>query len=212
MIETADMPGQQTHNKKVENYYRFHSRIYDATRWSFLFGRQAILEMLPDLPSQPRIMEIGCGTGRNIERLQYHYPDAHILGVDLSDDMLRVAQKKLGKSQQLHFRQNEYGYQPLDEDPFDLILLSYSLTMIGDHAEDVLDQITQDLKPKGYVAVVDFHTSPFGWFKRWMGMNHVDLSGHMLPLLQKYFYPVDTEISDAYFGLWSYFKFLGKQS
>lgn len=196
---------------KVKNYYRFHSRIYDATRWSFLFGRETIIDLIPDLPTQPRILEVGCGTGKNIEMLEYCFPDAQILGVDLSDEMLNVAQNKLTDSTHIQLKQKKYGTEPLGEEPFDLILLSYSLTMIGDQLEAVLQHLSQDLNRKGYVAVVDFHTSPFGWFRNWMGINHVDLSGRLLPLLKKYFSPQKVETKSAYLGLWCYFLFLGQQ-
>jgi S-adenosylmethionine-diacylgycerolhomoserine-N-methlytransferase len=201
----------ETSQNEVENYYRYHSRIYDATRWCFLFGRNEILDMIPELPSQPRILEVGCGTGKNIERLEYHFPDASIIGVDLSGEMLDVANKKLGNSGQIDLYNARYGTDNLDLDPADLILFSYSLTMFGDDTEHIFEQIIRDLKPTGYIAVVDFNTSPFQWFRNWMSANHVDLSGHLLPLLNKYFYPVETEISKAYKGLWSYFLFLGQQ-
>ncbi|HKK47128.1 MAG TPA: class I SAM-dependent methyltransferase, partial [Balneolaceae bacterium] len=159
-----------------------------------------------------QILEIGCGTGTNIEQLQFHFPDARILGLDLSEDMLGVARSKLGDSDHIEFINTEYGSEELNEGPFDMILLSYSLTMFDDPKEYVFEQITSDLKPNGYLAVVDFNTSPFDWFRRWMGVNHVDLSGHLLPLLKKYFNPIKTEVNPAYLGLWSYFMFLGKLS
>lgn len=201
-----------TSQNEVENYYRYHSRIYDATRWSFLFGRDTILDMIPDLPSQPRIIEIGCGTGKNIERLEYHFPDAGIIGVDLSEEMLKVAGDKLGNASQIELCNARYGSDDLNLDPADLILFSYSLTMFGDEIENIFGQICRDLKSNGYIAVVDFNTSSFQWFRTWMSVNHVDLSGHLLPLLNKYFRPIETEIHKAYKGLWSYFLFLGQQS
>jgi len=200
------------HNSRVERYYRFHSHIYDATRWAFLFGREALLSMVSDMPAHPRILEIGCGTGTNIQRLQFHFPDARILGLDLSEDMLEVARKKLGASDHIRFLNAEYGTKRLDEEPFDMILLSYSLTMFDDPTKYIFDQISKDLKPNGYIAVVDFNTSPYRWFRRWMGVNHVDLNGHLLPSLKKYYRPIKTEIKPAYLGLWSYFIFLGKLS
>lgn len=210
MIEATDTHSS-SNSAQLENYYRFHAHFYDATRWSFLFGRNAIFDFIPDLPSQPRIMEVGCGTGKNIKLLEHHYPDAQILGLDLSDAMLSKANKKTKTSRTVSVKKKKYGQDNLDEDPFDLILLSYSLTMIGNQIEKVLDQISQDLKPGGYIAVVDFHTSPFSWFRKWMGINHVNMGGSILPLLQNKFHPVTTEINEAYLGLWSYFQFVGKQ-
>jgi len=201
-----------SHPQKVEKYYRFHSRIYDVTRWSFLFGREQILDLIPDLPTHPRVMEVGCGTGKNIQRLQYHLPDAHILGIDLSEDMLSRAAQKVEGSSHVAFRQCEYGSESSKTEPCDLILLSYSLTMMGENIEEIMQQLSRDLKPGGYVAVVDFNTSPLSWFRQWMHVNHVDLTGRLLPLLKKFFMPVHTEIKPAYLGLWSYFLFIGRQS
>ncbi|MGD8427751.1 MAG: class I SAM-dependent methyltransferase [Balneolaceae bacterium] len=199
-----------TNSNSLERYYRFHSNIYDATRWAFLFGRNTLLDMISDMPSQPHILEIGCGTGTNIESMQFHFPDAHILGIDLSQDMLEVARNKLGNSNHITFENIKYGSESLGDRTFDLILLSYSLTMFDDPLEKILEQISEDLKSNGYIAVVDFNTSPYSWFRKWMGVNHVDLSGHLLPMLEKYYRPVSSEIKSAYFGLWSYFQFIGR--
>lgn len=206
----------QTHTSescdhKVENYYRFHAPIYDATRWSFLFGRKSILDMISDLPPQPRIMDVGCGTGQNLKRLIQKYPEADILGIDLSEAMLNNATDKLNGSDHVDLQKTSYGSDQLKEEPFDLILLSYSLTMMNESYDDLLIQISNDLKPEGRIAVVDFHTSPFSWFRRWMNMNHVDFSGHLLPQLQKQFRPIKQEVNNAYAGLWSYFLFIGEQ-
>jgi len=200
------------HTNSVEKYYRFHSYIYDATRWTFLFGRDKILEMITNMPDQPRILEIGCGTGTNIKKMKQHFPNAHIVGLDLSEDMLDVARKKIGNQEQVQFRNFKYGYGSMNEASFDLILFSYSLTMFDYPSQHIFEQISKDLNPNGYIAVVDFNTSPFGWFRRWMKMNHVDLSGHLFPLLKKYFTPIKTQVNSAYLGLWSYFLFVGQSS
>ncbi len=55
----------------MRRYYRWQSVIYDLTRWTFLFGRNEMLNRLPirnDLKTM-RLVEVGCGTGRNLKRL-----------------------------------------------------------------------------------------------------------------------------------------------
>lgn len=200
------------HDSELKNYYRFHSGIYDATRWSFLFGRRALLDELPDLPPYPRILEVGCGTGRNIRFLEYFFPDAHIIGIDLSRDMLQKATSKIEQPEHVTLIEGRYGGDVPDFQPFDLVLLSYTLSMTGELVESVLQQVYNDLKPTGYIAVVDFHSTPFNWFRYWMKTNHADLDGHLLSLLNKYFQPSSVTIRKAYFGLWSYFRFLGRRS
>lgn len=211
MMEIAQTHTSKSCDHEVENYYRFHAPIYDATRWSFLFGRKAVLDMIPDLPPKPRIMEIGCGTGQNLQHLNQKYPEADILGIDFSKAMLKNATDKLNESDHVDLLRANYGSDQLKEEPFDLILLSYSLTMMNGSYDDLLIQISNDLKPGGQIAIVDFHASPFGWFRRWMNINHVDLSGSLLPKLQNHFQPIKHEVDQAYAGLWSYFLFVGKQ-
>lgn len=201
---------KRSHVKNVQRYYRFHAWIYDLTRWTFLFGRKALIKEIPALPSQPRILEIGCGTGYNLKRLQDRFPNAQITGIDLSSDMLRIAKQRLKQSTNVKLiHANYFSLHELDS--FDLILLSYSLTIFGDNPQQMIANIIKNLKPKGYLAAVDFNTSPFAWFRRWMRLNHVDLSGQFLPLLQQACPSGQTEIHPAYSGLWSYFVFVGQR-
>jgi S-adenosylmethionine-diacylgycerolhomoserine-N-methlytransferase len=78
--------------------------------------------------------------------------------------------------------------------------------------EAALAAAAADLVPGGAMAVVDFHNSPVPLFKRWMGLNHVRLDGHLLPRLQSRFLADadDYCINPACLGLWSYFLFLGQ--
>lgn len=60
-------------------YYRWHARIYDLTRWAFLFGRSQLIHKAAYRVVQPaRILEVGCGTGRNLVALAQRFPAARI--------------------------------------------------------------------------------------------------------------------------------------
>jgi S-adenosylmethionine-diacylgycerolhomoserine-N-methlytransferase len=62
-------------------YYRFHSRIYDATRWIFLFGRDRLIRTTANFCQPARILEVGCGTGKNLVRLRQTFPGASLTGL-----------------------------------------------------------------------------------------------------------------------------------
>ena len=68
---SSSAPGTST---ALERYYQFHSRIYDATRWSFLFGREEVLLRAASVTTPKRILEVGCGTGRNLPGLRRRFP------------------------------------------------------------------------------------------------------------------------------------------
>lgn len=210
MIESAKK-NTDNRNEQLKAYYRLHSPIYDWTRWSFLFGREELLNYIPDLPPNPRILEVGCGTGKNLSNLEYLFPDATIYGIDLSEDMIRQARKKLHDDQQIKLIHGAYGEADFKFEPYNLILLSYSLSMLGSQSEDILKQVHADLAPGGYIAVVDFNDTPLNWFRKWMKKNHVNLDDHLPKLLNKFFTPTRFIEQKAYLGMWSYIKFLGRR-
>lgn len=211
MSNTSEIPLTENQQRNVAQYYRLHAQIYDATRWSFLFGRTGIIEQIPDLPANPHILEVGCGTGKNLIQLKQKYSNASITGADLSPDMLKKAKNKITDSS-ITLKRMRYGSGNLNTENYDLILLSYSLTMMGAEYRQIITALKNDLNTDGYLAVVDFHTSPFSWFQKWMEMNHVDFEGNLYSALGENFTSIHTNIHQAYLGLWNYFLFVGKQN
>lgn len=194
----------------LQRYYKLHSRVYDVTRWSFLFGRKRIVELAAKQITPKNILEIGCGTGTNLKQLAKRFPQAKITGVDLSNEMLDIAKRKLtvfGGRVNLH--QQAYS-SPIKEKSFDLIICSYSLSMFNPGWDVAIQAAKQDLADNGLIAVVDFHHSAWGGFRRWMGVNHVKMEGHLLPQLNDNFQSVLSKQALAYAGVWRYLLFLGK--
>ncbi len=211
-INFTEDPSAQ--GQTMRQYYKLQSKIYDATRWTFLFGRNRILTLLP-FPNNANIhiLEVGCGTGYNLARLAKLYPNARLTGMDVSEDMINLS-KKNTRTYADRVTLLEKPYLP-DETAFtgkvDVILFSYSLTMINPQWHDLILKAKEDLKPGGAVAFVDFHNSQFGWFKRHMGNNHVRMDGHIVPVLDKEFTPLVEEVKKAYGGIWEYALFVGRK-
>ena len=205
----------EENQRALEGYYKFHSKVYDMSRWSFLFGREKIIDLINPATPPARILEIGCGTGKNLVPLLQKFPQATAVGLDLSADMLAVAQRTLSRfGDRVSFLQQRYD-DPLHQagqDKFDLILFSYSLTMINPGWDKVIESAVADLAPGGLIAAVDFHDSRFDGFKRWMGVNHVRMDGHLLPKLESELTPQLSSVKQAYVGVWEYLLFVGSKS
>jgi len=196
----------------LNRYYQLHARLYDATRWSFLFGRNTIIERIAALDPQPqRILEIGCGTGKNLLALRQRLPCAQLTGLDLSGEMLAKARKRLQDQVQVRLCNQLYDAPLASRQGFDLVLFSYTLSMINPGWDHVLRCAQQDLSPGGRLAVVDFAASPVPWFKRWMQLNHVCMEDHLAPELQHRFRTEQLDMRRAYGGLWQYLLFIGQR-
>ena len=119
----ADM----THARLMDDTYRYQRLIYDATRAWFLLGRDHLIAHLDARPGA-RVLEIACGTGRNLDHVARRYPGAQLYGLDISGEMLRSARAKLGARAHLALA-DACAFNPgalFGVAQFDRIILSYN--------------------------------------------------------------------------------------
>jgi S-adenosylmethionine-diacylgycerolhomoserine-N-methlytransferase len=145
----------------MDRMYRLQRHTYDVTRKYYLLGRDQLLRDLR-CPPGGSVLEIGCGTARNLALAGKLYPEAHLFGCDISDEMLKSAGKtilasglerrtRLAQADAVSFTpQSSFG-----EESFDRIYFSYTLSMIPSW-EKVLAHAASLLRPGGELHVVDF--------------------------------------------------------
>lgn len=147
--------------RRMNRMYRRQRYFYDATRRHYLLGRDQLIDGLH--PSDgATVLEIGCGTGRNLIRAARQYPDAAFYGIDISTQMLTTAIatiERRGLAGRIRVGHGDAtGFDPailFGTAAFDHVMISYSLSMIPDwHA--VLENAMSRLKPGGRLHVVDF--------------------------------------------------------
>ena len=157
---------------RMDRQYRYQRYVYDFSRKYYLFGRDALLKDLP-IQADDTVLEIGCGTARNLLKLAYRYPAARLYGVDASAMMLEMAKKNLQGTQyhnSIHLRQGlaeQVSWTELGlEEPFDHIIFSYVLSMIPGWPA-VLEHALTLLKPQGCLHIVDFSDQAAmpAWFR-----------------------------------------------
>lgn len=190
--------------KDLTSYYKLHSPFYDLTRWSFLFGRSKVKNLLPDLPKKSRILDLGCGTGKHLHTLCKKYPTSEIIGLDLSSDMLLKSNHT-----SVIYKNMKYDKHTFEANSLDMILCSYSLSMMPD-IDTNISAITYHLKKEAFILVIDFNSTPIHYFSNWMKMNHVNFELNLIKKLEKYFELEFKLVKHAYFGLYTYSIFLGK--
>lgn len=146
---------------KMDDIYRRQRFIYDATRRYYLFGRDRLIEDL-DPPAKGTVLEIGCGTARNLIRAARRYPDARFYGLDVSDAMLRSARASVqrnGLSTRIVLRAADAtAFDPRQLfalGSFNRVFISYALSMIPPW-QDVVRRAAACVAPGGRLLVVDF--------------------------------------------------------
>lgn len=176
-----------------------------------MFGRKRIIDLIPNDADPQLIGEVGCGTGKNVSFLARRFSSSKIYGYDLASAMIRVARKKFSNNPNIELFDQAYSCSDPESPRFDLMLASYCLSMINPGYEKVIEDMKADLKAGSYLAVVDFHDSPFLWFKKWMGVNHVKMESHLLPELEKDMDVVYSRVESAYAGWWKYLLWIGRK-
>lgn len=145
----------QSHADLMDNVYRGQRHIYDATRKYFLFGRDRLIAGL-DLAPGETLLEVGCGTGRNLDLAGQRWPGARLHGLDISSEMLRSAQARLG-SKAVLVQGDACGFTPalFGQSGFNRVMISFALSMIPDW-EMALARAYSAVAPGGALHIVDF--------------------------------------------------------
>ena len=156
----------------MDGIYRYQRYVYDLTRKYYLLGRDALLDGLRP-PLGGRVLEVGCGTGRNLILAARRYPDAQFYGFDISEMMLETARSNIaqaGFSERITVAQGDAGSFSGDDmfgvSSFDRVFISYAVSMIPPWRE-ALGQSIDAVAPGGSLHVVDFgqQNELPGWFK-----------------------------------------------
>ncbi|MDX2289418.1 MAG: class I SAM-dependent methyltransferase [Hyphomicrobiaceae bacterium] len=145
----------------MDGIYRYQRYIYDLTRKYFLLGRDTMLAGLQP-PAGGTVLEIGCGTGRNLILAAQRYPDARFYGFDISAMMLETATANIaraGLADRITVTQGDAtgfsGSELFGVPAFDRVFISYSLSMIPPWRQ-ALPVALAAVAPGGSLHIVDF--------------------------------------------------------
>jgi len=115
-------------------------------RW----GRGA-LERLA-LRGDETVLELGCGSGRDSERLLQALPEGRIVAVDGSWQMLEQLHGRLGVDGRLQVHQRDLRERFELDGPFDAVMSVATLHWLPDH-QHVFDELARVLRPGGRIVI-----------------------------------------------------------
>lgn len=173
-----------SHAELMDGVYRYQRHVYDLTRKYYLLGRDRLIDGL-DVPEGGTVLELGCGTGRNLVQAARAYPDASFCGLDISAGMLEtagVAVIRRDLSGRVRLAEGDASdfnaFALFGRQGFDRVFISYALSMIPEWRRTVaaaLDAVNDG----GSLHIVDFGSQERlpGWFKAalraWLAKFHV---------------------------------------
>jgi S-adenosylmethionine-diacylgycerolhomoserine-N-methlytransferase len=180
---------------EMDRIYGWQTGLYDATRAYYLLGRDRLIESLAP-PHAARVLEIGCGTGRNLIKGTRRWPGVHFFGIDISRVMLTKARRSIMAARAIDHISIAHAdatrFDPVETfgvSNFQRIYFSYTLSMIPQWIE-ALDHAAQMLPAGGALFVADFGDQrglPV-WFRKilrlWLSLFHVTPRDDFEPVLR----------------------------
>jgi 2-polyprenyl-3-methyl-5-hydroxy-6-metoxy-1,4-benzoquinol methylase len=154
-----------------ERFPRFHEVMAEDSGQSVLSSLEShILPLVPGLPERLangiRVLDVGCGRGRIMNRLAGLYPNSRFVGLDLSADAVKFARREAATEglDNIEFVAADLSdfHQTADPEAFDFVT---TFDAIHDQARprNVLKGIHRTLKPDGVYLMQDIS-----------GTSHVD--------------------------------------
>jgi len=151
------------------------AEVKAALEWQFHFDPNSYLGMIrEDIPVYDRfqdelaqasgsgarhVLELGTGTGETARRLLHRHPDAQLLGIDESEQMLAMARSRL-PAERVELRVSRLEAR-LPEGRFDLVASALCVHHLrGAEKRDLFARIHDALEPGGRFVLADVVVPP----------------------------------------------------
>ena len=109
--------------------------------------------------SHPKtILDLATGTADLAIAMAKHNPQAHIIGMDISEKMLEIGKEKVlkqGLANQIELQLGDAAALPFEDDTFDAVTVAFGVRNFEDMQKG-LSEIHRVLKPCGQAVILEF--------------------------------------------------------
>lgn len=114
--------------------------------------KQHVVKSIPQLPPEPKILDLCTGTGDIVKHLKRRFHGAQITGADFSTEMLKIARRK---HHGVKFVHADCLKLPFADESFDLVTMSFGLRNTASYTRAIAE-VKRVLKPNGHFVHLDF--------------------------------------------------------
>lgn len=116
--------------------------------------RRKAVRALVDPACSQQILDVATGTGDvALSILNYAHPESSLTGIDLSEQMLAIARKKL-QGRHCQLMQADAEHLPFADNTFDCVSVAFGVRNFA-HLEKGLEEMCRVLKPGGKLVVLE---------------------------------------------------------
>lgn len=94
----------------------------------------ALINAIPDNKENPKVLDLGCGTGNITQKLLKRFPQAEVTCLDLSENMIKIAKNKLSQYKSIEYIIGDFTETEITE-KYDAIISSLALHHIPNNKE-----------------------------------------------------------------------------
>jgi ubiquinone/menaquinone biosynthesis C-methylase UbiE len=142
----------------AERYAERHQKMVER------FGREYAEKLLSRGFHGGRIIDVGCGFGGMNIVLAHRFIDSEIVGIDLSDPLLRLANRSAHAADlgdRVRFEKADVHQIPYDDNSFDVVINTNMVHLVDDSVQ-MLNEIERILAPDGCLFIADIRRSWIG--------------------------------------------------
>lgn len=138
-------------------------KLFDAGAYNYDVQRRSLIPCFDDFygtaaawaqtdKKNPRILDLGAGTGLFTAFVKQMYPEAAFTLIDLSEEMLKQARRRFGDDPNVRYIYGDYTSFACEEQ-YDIVISSLSIHHLTHESKRALFRTVCDLLPPGGIFV-----------------------------------------------------------
>ncbi|MBW4582636.1 MAG: methyltransferase domain-containing protein [Tildeniella nuda ZEHNDER 1965/U140] len=139
----------------VRKQYNQMAALYDRVWSRYVAKTLAFLKDWAQLSPTSTVLDVACGTGTFERLVLREHPTQSIVGIDLSEKMLDIAQQKCRAFPNVSFQKASVAALPFADRNFDVIVSASALHYFDDPIAALIE-MKRVLKPDGELVILDW--------------------------------------------------------